>query len=93
LNLYVRESIEAVIAHVDGGGDFIANVQGVELGFGFHRVIHRHRFHEIRDSGSVDGGSLVFRIEGNYLAGELIVMLNADFGTSAAGGKEENENE
>ena len=76
----MREGITAVVADVNSGADPVAGVERGELGFGLNWVIHGHRFHEILNGSSIDGGGLFFGVNGDDFTGERVMFLCSRLG-------------
>lgn len=73
----VREIVIVVARRdVQSRFDDFAPFEGIELGLGLDRIIHRHRLHESRNRGRVYAGGLILRIYADDFSDERVAMGN-----------------
>ena len=91
--LHVRQIVQPISARVHSGGDLVTYMKLFEIGIVFNRILHGHGFHETGDGFRIDSGGLIFGIQCENPAGELIVLLSLSrFRLASAGGKDEKGN-
>jgi hypothetical protein len=84
LVLDIRKVVETVSADVDRGPDTVADVKRIEFRFRADGIFHGHGFHEVGNSGGIDGRGMVLRVQGDDFARERILLLGRRFGAPAA---------